>query len=512
MDQEPLYIETFRQEACELLSAVEEALLDMEEKPGNPECIHNIFRFMHTIKGSGAMFGFHGIAEFTHHVETVLDKVRSGEIPVSVELINLIFLARDQIKDMLDAPDAGRETVPSLCDTIIARLNAMLPEEPAESAAPLPEKADSVPDAAKKETVFRIRFRPDPDMMSRGMEPSALLNELRDLGDCRVTACTGNIPVLSGLDPEKTYLSWDILLTTFHNYDTVSEVFLFVQEESEIHIQPLDESEENRLRLGEILVNRGDTAAETVQEVLKGQKRIGELLVESGSVSGEMVESALTEQKILEKRRGITDNGSIRISSGRLDRLISLVGEMVITQARLNQMVDEDEQSPFSVPVRQMDRLNREIRDFALEMRMLPVNTVFSKFRRMVRDLAAELHKEVELIIEGGETEMDKSILDRLHDPLVHLIRNSMDHGLQSPEIREQQGKTGKGTILLTAAHLGARVEITVADDGMGIDQGCSILFNSFITEDVYHIDTIIIKFICYIFYFVYSENIKSKA
>ncbi|MEZ4526487.1 MAG: chemotaxis protein CheA [Desulfobacterales bacterium] len=470
MDQEPLYIETFRQEARELLTSVEDAVLDMEEKPNNPDCVHRLFRFVHTIKGSGAMCGFHGIAEFTHHVETVLDKVRSGEIPVSSELTELILMAGDHLKSMLDAPDDEKETVPAGCEAIIAKFKALMPESE-EKAEPLPVQTDLAPESAEKETVFCIRFRPDSDMMSRGMDPAVLLQELRELGDCEITLCTDNVPPLCKLETEKLYLSWDIVLTTFHDYDTVAGVFLFVQEESEIRIQPLDDHEENPSLPGEILTDREESGAETVQEVPEKQNPVENLPEKSGKLSDETPESALDDHSVPEKQKYGADTDGIRISSERLDRLINLVGEMVVTQAHLSELAEENEQSPFSGPVRQMERLSRELRDFALKMRMVPVNTVFSKFRRMVRDLAAELRKEVQLIIEGGETELDKSILDRLYDPLVHMIRNSMDHGLQSPEIRQQQGKPRKGTIHLTAAHQGARVEISVADDGMGIDQ-----------------------------------------
>lgn len=479
MDQKRQFIETFLQEAQEFLADIEDALLDLEANADDMECIHRIFRSMHTIKGSSAMFGFDDIADFTHHAESVLEKVRSGEIGVTPELINLIFLARDQIRAMLEAAADDAPADLSARGRIVSRLNDLILNAGNNVLRSVERRADG-----PKSVIYRIRFRPGPDIFAAGMEPTYLLRELRDLGDCRVTARLREVPPLDAIQPERCYLSWDILLETAHDINHVRDVFIFVEDSSDIAIRPLDDVQLGDLesvgpRIGEILVDRGDITTEHISRALKRRKRMGELLMASGEVSGDNVASALVEQgescnfrtpDVIKRRISGVQSESVRISSEKLDRLINLVGEMVITQSRLNQVADKSDETELSGPVGEMARLTGEMRDFALEMRMLPVGTLFSRFRRLVRDLSLELGKEIELQVEGSETELDKSILERLHNPLVHLIRNSADHGLRSPEERERSGKPRKGTIRLSAAHRGARVEIAIADDGVGLD------------------------------------------
>ncbi|MDM8540059.1 chemotaxis protein CheA [Desulfococcaceae bacterium HSG9] len=474
MDQKSQYIETFRLEAYENLKKIEDALLDMEETPDDQECIHRLFRAMHTIKGSAAMFGFDDIAGFAHHAETLMDKVREGVVPVTGELVDLIFLAKDQIKAMLDADQTGCGVDPDASDKIVAKLHRLLPQSDAGATVPSPEVNSDTLANEDKETVFHIRFRPNPDMMSAGMDPVRILDELRDLGQCELTVYTGAVPPLESLQPEKILFSWDIIMTTDASIDTLKDVFIFVEDGSDISIQSL-EVESNREdifrpRLGEILFDRGDVNVDSVNKTGKMQRRVGEILVESGEISSDDVESALKEQIFLEKRKTGTGTESMRISSDKLDKLINLVGEIVVTQAHMSHLAEDHEGTVFSAPVRQMERLTGDLRKFALDMRMLPAGTLFNTFRRLVRDLSSELGKEVRLVVEGGQTELDKTVLEKLHEPLVHLIRNSIDHGMLPPEEREQHGKPRKGTIRLTAVHRSARVNITVADDGMGID------------------------------------------
>ncbi len=444
------------------------------------------------------MFGFNEMAGFAHHLESALTKVREGTVPVTRELINLIFLAKDHLKAMLDAEASELDPDTSVSDDLIAGLNDLIPDLAATTSGENSSETPSEkPVSEEKETIYRIRFCPRPDIMASGLDPASILNELRDLGECQVVGHTKNVPPLESLPPEKCFLSWDIFLETSHDYDAVKDVFIFAEDDSDIRIHALTDEQlqdagELRPRIGEILIDRGDISEQNVHEALKKQKRVGELLVESGEVSKDDVLSALLEQKIVEKkmRKGqesASQMASVRISSGKLDSLINLVGEMVITQSRLTLVAEQHSESEFSKPIREMERLTSELRNFALEMRMLPVGTLFSRFRRLIRDLSAELGKDVSLIVEGGETELDKTILERLHDPLVHLIRNSIDHGFRSPEERERHGKSRKGTIWLTAAHRGVRVNITIADDGMGIDSEAiraNAVENGLISED----------------------------
>ena len=469
------YIETYRQEAEELLDDIEETVLDLEQNPEDEETINRLFRAMHTIKGSGAMFGFDDIADFTHHIETALDKVRQGSVRVNKELINLILASRDQIISMLQAADSGMPVDSALSEQIISSLNALLSDSGDKESLVSKDAASSpaVNNSEGKEVTYRIRFRPDSGIFASGMDPALLIDELRELGECTVVAQTEDIPAIDELDPEQCHIFWDIVLTTSRGIDAVKDVFIFVDDESEIKIDEIASEadvEEVHKRLGEILVERGDVTTDRINEVLGNQKQIGELLIESGAVPQGKVESALTEQQVIKRRKIVARVASVRVPADRLDNLINLVGEIVITQARLSQVSAGIDNIELAGPVEEIERLSGELRDCVLDIRMLPIGSTFSKFKRLVRDLSAELGKDIALVTEGAETELDKTVIERLDDPLVHLIRNSIDHGIESPEERRAANKPRSGTIRLSAAHKGANVVITVEDDGKGLD------------------------------------------
>jgi two-component system chemotaxis sensor kinase CheA len=475
MSQSNIHAETYRLEALELLSDVEEAILDVEQDSGNAEHVNRLFRAMHTIKGSGAMFGFDDIADFTHHAETVLDKVRESAVPVNKNLIDLILASSDQIKIMLQASDGGAPVDVSRSEQIVAGLKALLHDRDDANAfsSKNMETSDAAESMENEKITCRIRFRPGPSIFATGMDPALLLDELRDFGDCIVTAQTENIPALYDLDPEQCYIFWDITLTTNKSLDDIRDVFIFVDDESEIKIDEITcdaDMAKDRKRLGEILVERGDITKKDVNKALSSQKQIGELLVESGAVSREKVHSALKEQQTVEKQKSTVGSGSVRVPAARLDNLINLVGELVITQARLTQVSAGVNEAKLAAPVEEVERLAGELRDCVLNIRMLPIGTTFSKFKRLVRDLSSELGKEIDLKTEGAETELDKTVIERLDNPLVHLIRNSIDHGIESPEKRKASGKSPRGKIRLSAAHKGANVVITIEDDGGGLD------------------------------------------
>ena len=479
----------FQEEAYELLGALETSLLVLEETPDDAENVGSVFRAMHTIKGSGAMFGFDSIASFTHEVETVFDMVRKGEMSVTKELINLTLAARDWIKTTLDtdgsaAPDAEK------AGEIVSALKKLVPGggKNAPASTKSPEKApDASPaqpaDAQKtKDTaaavIYRIRFAPPADIFQRGDNPVKLLNELRGLGECTVVANTTAIPTLEELNPELCYVQWDVLLSTNRGIDAVRDVFIFVEDDSTLKIEVIDEGGTDPAdvkKMGDILVERGDLSQDALKKVLGKQKRIGEMLVEEGLTTDVHVQSALLEQRKIkeqkEKRQAAETASSIRVPSERLDILVNLVGELVTVQARFSQTAGKRNDAELISIAEEVERLTWELRDNAMTIRMLPIGTTFSKFKRLVRDLSGELGKEIELTTEGEETELDKTVLEKLNDPMVHLIRNSIDHGIEMPDARESAGKKRVGTIHLSAVHSGANVLISIRDDGAGLDK-----------------------------------------
>ena len=474
------HVAAYREEATELLAELETSLLELEETPEDKDLISRVFRAMHTIKGSGAMFGFDAIAAFTHEVETVFDLVRNGRMVVTKELLNLTLKSRDHISALLDASSGYGEVDKGQGDAIIASLRLL--SQGAETAASQPPPAGPPAPPVQPEEMemktWRIRFVPNRELLLCGSNPVSLLNELRDLGSCRITAHFNNVPPLDSLVAEHCYLYWDIVLTTSRGEAAIKDVFIFVEDDCQLTITLIDDpadADDDYQKLGEILIDRGDLSAEQLETTLQMQKPLGEMLVDSGTVTSEKVLSALAEQqhvKNIRQERAVPEAAaSIRVPAERLDQLVNLVGEMVTVQARLTQVAAKLGEADFIAIAEEVERLTNELRDTALNIRMLPIGSTFNKFKRLVRDLSQELGKEIEMETFGEETELDKTVIEKLNDPLVHIIRNSIDHGIETPANRLAKGKPATGTIRLGAEHAGDSVLITIYDDGGGINR-----------------------------------------
>ena len=490
--------EAFREEAAELLNNLEATLLELEADPRNSETVSAVFRTMHTIKGSSSMFGFDEISHFTHEVESVMDLLREGAFIADRRLIDLTLKARDLISAMLNAPSPGQKT---LAETLVREFKEHTEARIAAKGAELAGTSELPPSAPKavsrvQETTegtetskgpanssaqpsmetFRIRFIPASDVFLNGTRPLLLLDELRGLGEATVVPLADRIPPLSEMEAEKCYVGWEITLTTDKGEDAIRDVFIFVEGTCELLVERIA-AEKNTpeievKRIGDILVSHGVTTPEKIQGIEVGRKRFGELLVDEKVATPAEVQSALAEQEHLKKLKDKQDLGtsSIRVASEKLDALVDLVGELVTLQARLSQTAGDLHDGSLSLIAEQFERMVAQLRDNTMSIRMLPIGSTFSRFRRVVRDLSAELGKEIELVTEGAETELDKTVIERLNDPLVHIIRNSVDHGVELPEVRVAAGKPRFGTVSLAAMHSGAHVLISVSDDGGGLD------------------------------------------
>ena len=456
---------------------MEQLLLDLESSPEDKEIISAVFRVMHTIKGSAAMFGFEQISSLAHEVEFVLDSLREGKISVSKELIDLTLAARDLLRALLDTGEQNAKEFSRDVESLVEKSRLLLPnKEPTEKKEIKQEEKRTAPDS---ENTYRIRFTPHSEIFLQGTRPLLLLKELTDAGEYSCIGFTEKIPPLSELDPEKCYVSWEIILTTGLDSNAVHDIFIFVESNSTVKIATITDfsnllSNIEDKRLGEILIDKGVIKKETLESALKEQKKIGEVLLEGKLVTSQELKAALEEQqharKLKEKRENLISASSIRVNSEKLDDLVDLVGELVTIQARLSQTSLTLGDSALTSLSEQIESLTAELRDISMGMRMLPIGSTFNKFNRLVRDLSAGLGKEVVMITEGAETELDKTVIERLNDPLVHLIRNCIDHGLEMPEERAKAGKPKKGTVTLSAVHSGGTVHITIADDGAGLD------------------------------------------
>ncbi len=529
------YRETFKQEAAELLIVIEQTVLDLEDNPQDIIAINKLFRAMHTIKGSGAMFGFDTVSDFTHHVETALDKVRKGNLQVDKQLIDLVLASRDIIQDLLEDEDS---VDPTVFQSVVDRLRTLISNPTEESPEGSVEEISQVENNEEVINKFFIKFKPSANIMDSGMDPVLLLDELSEMGNCKIKMNTEEVPLLSDLQPDQLYIGWQIELATTKNINDIEDVFVFLDEDSLIEIEPVagiaplseaeeadvlernslvEEMEEAKIdvsvpvsgkinivedeklskledslkaessvstdvafedgvvpRLGEILLNDGIIKTEELKSSLDKQKKLGEVLIEREIITEDQLEVALEKQKkCAKKNRDVVapTSASVRVPSERLDKLVNLVGELVITQARLSQEAANIGSIDLDTPVEDIDRLTSELRDIVLNIRMLPIGTIFSKFRRLIRTLSGELEKELELVTEGEETELDKTILEKLDNPLVHLIRNSADHGIETPLEREKAGKSRKGIVKLSASHQGGKIIVKIEDDGKGIDK-----------------------------------------
>ncbi|GAB1484082.1 hypothetical protein MASR2M78_28990 [Treponema sp.] len=490
--------EAFREEAVELLANLEATLLELEENPLDIETISSVFRTMHTIKGSSAMFGFDAISHFTHEVESIMDLLREGSFIADRRFIDLTLQTRDLISSMLSSgnKDFSAEVAQLVkefkdhSDKKIAEHKAGLNETvelPAQQNSLETEKQAEIKQKEGAQTsamdTYRIHFKPASDVFLNGTRPLLLLDELSALGEMRCKPLLDSLPALADLEVEKCYIGWDILLRTDKGLDAVRDVFIFVEGSSELSIEKLSEKEVQRTaeyddasdikRLGEILVERGVTTPERIRGVEYSRKRIGELLVEEKIATSEQVKSALDEQDQLKRSKEKQQDlgtSSIRVASDKLDALVDMVGELVTLQARLSRSSVQLQDGDLTLISEQYERMVAQLRDNTMSIRMLPIGSTFSKFRRVLRDLSAELGKEIELVTEGAETELDKTVIERLNDPLVHIIRNSVDHGIELPKQRIAAGKDRRGTVALSATHSGAHVLIQVSDDGGGLD------------------------------------------
>ena len=451
--------ETFRQEARELLDQLEAGLLDLEQDPSNADLINSTFRALHTIKGSGAMFGFTAVAEFVHEFETAFDQVRKGQTKANAALIGVALDAKDHIHLLIESPGAeigGGDSILSNLRSVIAGETPAM----ATSAAPAPDTVPGVKPAAApsptQKSVCRLEFYLPADALIYGTNPVLLLEELAEIGPITVTALTGRIPDLATLDPEVPHIGWRVDIEAEDPASAIDDVFLFLRDNMELSLTRLDaamESEQATLPPEAAGTEPAATDPAPTAAILVAQSPTHKPKPPTGADTADRAAAS-----------------SLRVPAERLDELMDRVGELVIAQARLSQIASLSSDTALKTIAEELERLSSGLRDTTMGIRMVPIGTLFSRFRRLIHDLSGELGKPIEFITSGEDTELDKTMIERLADPLVHLIRNSVDHGLESAEKRRAAGKPTKGMVRLSAVYSGAEVAISVSDDGAGLN------------------------------------------
>ena len=488
--------DAFFEEAAEHLAVVEEGLLALEQHPEDLDLLNKIFRSAHSIKGTSGMFGFNAVAQFTHKMETLLDLLRNGQKAVTPVIADLLLRSTDCLKTLIEAAKTGSSvddvTVQRLTEELAASQNASGSQSMPQGNGPSKIKPAS---AGPELYSYAIAWAPPDWLFQRGLDPQQIFKELADIGTLsQVIVDATKLPELATMDPEKCYLSWRMKFETAKDRQVVDAVFEFVREDSVLTITEEVQGKELEVRgeespsfvtpdgteskpkpLGELLVESGVVSRETLNKALSQQKRVGEILVEQHAATPQQISQALQKQQdnAAHAKKG-TETASIRVDTDKIDKLINLVGELVITQSMLSDLGARFEINQLPVLLERMAQLEgntREIQERVMSIRMLPIGTAFSRFPRLVRDLSAKAGKKIQLVLSGEETELDKTVIESIGDPLTHLVRNSADHGLETPEERLDNNKPELGTIRLNAYHEGGNICITVEDDGRGLNR-----------------------------------------
>ncbi|MEX6674392.1 chemotaxis protein CheA [Pseudomonas sp. W2Oct36] len=442
-------LQTFIVEAHELLQVMEQSLLQLETEPADQDAIGAIFRAAHTIKGSAGLFGLNPVVSFTHIVEDVLDRLRDGSVAVDSRLIAVLLKCGDHMLELINVVASRGETLQPAALEREAALREALSTYQASHHTPDTGAQHTEAGAADRanapaEVLWHISLRFGVDVFRNGMDPLSFLRYLETLGQItQVTTLTDSIPALDSWDPESCYLGFEIELRSTASHATLNEVFDFVRDDCDVHIDAIDEASDSAVYIGSELVAQAEQGPLTASV-----QRL----------------PAASEPKT-------RDGNYVRVNADKLDELINLVGELVIASAGASLLARSCNNDPLQEATSTVSGLVEEILDGALHLRMIPIGDTFNRFRRVVRDISQELGKDIELTISGAETELDKTVVEKIGDPLMHLLRNAMDHGIESADARRAAGKAGKGHLSLNAYHDSGSIVIEIADDGNGLNR-----------------------------------------
>ena len=455
----------FIEEAYEHIEDIEQALLEMDSDMQSKSLVERIFRAMHSLKGGGSMFGFEKVSDFTHHLETVYDLVRNNEMEVNRQLLDLTLLAVDHLKLLLNEENQDSRQLLSDQQSLLAKIEEL---STGSANGNKVTNADVVNNASTDEGVktYFIHFEPNARIFDNGTNPLYLMDELSMLGEIFSIPHISKTPTLDIIEPDKCYTYWEVFLATKEDIHSISDVFIFVEDDCKIEIEKLAD---HNLFLH-------DTFTQIIQDIksslknadLTKLKKIIGNLTQQANAQNELFDSVAEEDKPMRQKEHAIS--SIRVASDKLDQLMNLVSELVTVQARLSLYSEGDGSPELMMISENVQKLSRQLRDIAFSVVLIPIENMITRFQRLIRDLSNELQKDVTFVTEGTETELDKTIIESLTDPLMHILRNSIDHGIENAADREKAGKPVKGTIKLKAFYSGANVHIQISDDGQGID------------------------------------------
>jgi len=489
----------FIAESRELLDDMERSLLSLETTDEKAELINSIFRAAHTIKGSSGLFSLDHVVAFTHVVENVLDRVRSGTLGIEDELVATLLQCCDHIKSLIDGVENGETASSPETDAagapLLAKLQVVLGTSGTSGTAATSTALVSEPEKDATQRIggqsggtdyWHLSVHFGPEVLRLGMDPLSFFRYLNTIGRIvDMLTLPDRIPEPEKMDPEVCYLAFELEFDTQADKAAIERAFEFVRDECKLRILPPNSRVEEYLRLirespdiaeriGEMMVRCGALTSQELAAALNVQagatppRPLGTILVEQQAVTPDIVDAALQKQKQAKEVQA-QENRSVRVDADKLDHLINLVGELITAGASVNVIAHKAKVVELEEATSKLSLLVEEVRDSALQLRMVKIGATFNRFQRVVHDVSRDLGKDIALVIDGEETELDKTVVEKIGDPLMHLVRNSMDHGIESAELRQARGKPARGVVKLNAFHDSGSIVITVTDDGGGL-------------------------------------------
>ncbi len=455
----------FLDEASDLVSQLEQALLTLEQDMGNPELVDSIFRIMHSLKGGGGMFGFDNISNYTHRLENMYDLVRQKKLKVTREMLDITFESADHISSMLNDDGSKTEEIKKNEEILNSRIEAILDGD-SMSVVTVGDSVEVKPGLAS----YYVKVKPYEHIQRNGTNPLLLIDELVGLGRAKVNIFYSNIPDFESLVFDDTYIWWEVILATESDIDAIKDVFIFVEDDCEIVIKKLADGDvfsfdgiEPLLQCSHDFpfdLEKITSLANTIQALEKAKTETAQAAAAKEDKGDEHIKKFAKESTI----------SGIRVASEKIDSLMNLVSELITTQAGLNLYADRAKNAELTRIAEGLENISRQLRDTAFSITLIPIDYLVVRFRRLVRDLSREVGKEIEFEARGAEVELDKSLIEGISEPLMHILRNSVDHGIETAAERKAAGKSPTGKITLSAYYSGSQVIIAVTDDGQGMN------------------------------------------
>ncbi len=463
----------FLEEASDLINSLEDVLLKLEDNPNDKKIIEEVFRIMHSLKGGSSMFGFEKMDAFTHELETIYDLIRNDSLSVNREILDITLASLDHLKILLENGEEINETQLNNHNLLLTRINKVINKDNVEPTADTsqPSTTKTTSEAKDKSKVYEkvptwfIVVKPEEEIFSNGTNPLLLIDELHTLGHCKAFVKTTGLPSFDQLNPENSYFFWEVFLATDRSVEEIKDVFIFVEDACHVSI--------NKVADDNLLAKT--TFIQELDKLIQPGKETGQIELEAFIAQVLYSESSLKDDSLAFKAdeaapmKRLSIN-NIRVSSDKLDDLMNLVSELVTIQASLSLYAENQDNPELSAIAESIEKISRQLRDNTFDICLIPIETIMIRFKRLVRDLSNELDKEIQFTTEGTETELDKSIIDGLTEPLMHIFRNAIDHGIEPADERLAKGKPRRGKIAFKAYYSGTNVYIQVKDDGRGID------------------------------------------